>query len=244
MKKFSNVLFVTMLTVFLSPLTRADTIRLTSLEWPPYASSSLPSQGASIAVAQAAFEAMGHTLVVDFYPWSRAVALATNSDEYLGYFPEYYYESEDFLFSEPMGTGPLGFVESKDNPISWSSLDDLTSVSIGVVQDYVNTEELDNMIASGELRAQTVTSDTQNILKVAGKRVDLAVIDSNVLDYLLANDPKAQKVDGQVQMNSKLLVEKELFVAFKNSADGQKWLEIFNEGVGKIDVEAIMNDHM
>ena len=52
---------------------QAETIQLTSLEWPPYTGSELPQQGASMAVVEAAFDAMGHDLEVRFLPWQRAV---------------------------------------------------------------------------------------------------------------------------------------------------------------------------
>lgn len=221
----------------------ADTLYLTSLEWPPYSSANMPSQGASVAVAKAAIESMGHELVVEFFPWSRAMVLATNNPKYGGYFPEYYYESEDFVFSDSMGKGPLGFVENVDNPVEWSSLDDLTSVQIGVVQDYINTEALDQMIADGQISVQTVRSDAQNVLKVASGRVDMAVIDSNVLSYLLENDSSVAMAIGKVQMNDTLLVEKNLYIAFKNNAEGLKWRDIFNQGLTRIDVDAIMADN-
>lgn len=243
MQRLTLSLFITGSLALTTP-GHADTLYLTSLEWPPYSGESLTAQGASVAVAKAAFEAMGHELIVEFYPWSRAVALATNNDKYAGYFPEYYYDSEEFLFSDPMGQGPLGFVEAVDNPVEWNSLEDLTEYSIGVVQDYVNTEELDQMIASGEINASAVTSDSQNVLKVAGGRIDMAVIDSNVLDYLLENDPRVSGVVGKVQMDEKLLVEKDLYIAFKNNGDGEKWLDIFNEGLTKINVDAIMAEYM
>lgn len=242
-KPFALSLAATLMVTAVS-VARADTLYLTSLDWPPYSGENLPAQGASVAVAKAAFEAMGHELVVEFFPWSRAVALATNNDKYSGYFPEYFYESEDFAFSDSMGQGPLGFVESVANPIEWTSLSDLTKYQVGVVQDYVNTEELDQMIAAGEIKAPAVTSDTQNVLKVAGGRIDLAVIDSNVLAYLLENDPRAQSAAGQVQMNDRLLVEKDLYIAFKNNAEGQRWRDIFNQGLEKIDIEAIMDEHI
>ena len=222
----------------------SETVYLTSLQWPPYSGDNLPAQGASVAVAKAAFEAMGHTLVVEFYPWSRAVALAKDNAKYAGYFPEYYYDSDEFVFSDPMGKGPLGFVEAKTKPITWSTLKDLTPYTIGVVQDYVNTEELDTMVASGELKSSVVTSDSQNVPKVANSRVDLAVIDSNVLKYLLANDTKLKSIADKVQMNAKLLVEKDLFVAFKNDTNGSKWQGILNEGLKKVDIQAIMNQYM
>ena len=233
-----------MLLSFSTPIF-ADTVYLTSLSWPPYSGKALKEQGASVAVAKAAFKAMGHELNVDFFPWSRAVMLASQPDsKYVGYFPEYHYESTDFSFSDPMGQGPLGLVENKQNPIVWSNIQDLTQYKIGVVQDYVNTVEVDTLIASGEIKAQTATSDETNIRKVGGKRIDAAVIDSNVFNYLLANTESLGQTQGKVQMNSKLLTQKELFVAFKKSKAGRHWLAIYNQGLKKIDINSVMQKHL
>ena len=234
----ANTLLLGLLTLSL-PL-KADILNLTSLEWPPYASEGIEQQGASVAVVKAAVEAMGHELNVEFYPWERAVHLAKNKSDYAGYFPEYYFEADDLLFSQSIGTGPLGFVENKSKSVTWSSLNDLKSVNIGVVRGYVNTTELDQMIASQEIKAVAVTSDSRNILKVAGQRIPLAVIDSNVLDYLLKSDPEVAPAKGKVKMNSKLLEEKDLFVAFANDDTGKKWKAIVDKGLKKIDSEAIM----
>ena len=232
------------ISLYLSSIAFGETVYLTSLDWPPYSGNELKNQGASVAVAKAAFQAMGHELVVEFYPWSRAVALAQNNAKYVGYFPEYFYESDDFLFSDSMGKGPLGFVESKAKPVSWANLSDLSPYTIGIVQGYVNTDELDTMIANGELKASAVVSDSQNILKVSTGRVALAVIDSNVLNYLLANDSSVRPAVGKVQMNANILVDKDLYVAFRNEASGQKWQDIYNQGLMKIDINAIMAEHM
>jgi polar amino acid transport system substrate-binding protein len=223
----------------------SDTVYLTSLTWPPYSGKALNEQGASVALAKAAFKAMGHELKVDFFPWSRAVKHASQPDsKYAGYFPEYYYESNEFSFSNPMGKGPLGLIENKKKPIVWSAVKDLTQYKIGVVQDYVNTAEVDALIASGEIKAQTATSDETNIRKVAGGRIDAAVIDTNVFSYFLANSKDLEKAQEQVQINAKLLTEKELFVAFKNSTEGKKWLAIYNEGLKNIDITAVMNKYL
>jgi len=223
----------------------SDTVYLTSLTWPPYSGKSLDEQGASVAVAKAAFKAMGHELKVDFFPWSRAVKLASEpGSKYVGYFPEYHYESNEFSFSNPMGEGPLGLVENIQKPIVWSAVNDLTKYRIGVVQDYVNTVEVDALIASGEIKAKTATSDETNIRKVSGKRIDAAVIDSNVFNYLLANTKKLSNAKGKVQMNAKLLTTKELFVAFKTSKEGKHWLSIYNQGLDKIDINAVMKKYL
>ncbi|MGL4710998.1 MAG: ABC transporter, partial [Shewanella sp.] len=141
-------------------IAKADTLMLSSLFWPPYSGQQLAQQGASIAVARAALNVMGHQLKVDFYPWSRAVKLATmpNSD-YQGYFPEYYFESETFIFSKTIGDSPLGLVEKRSHPVSWNYVEDLNRYTLGVVKDYVNTQALDRMITSGLQPIESVTSD-------------------------------------------------------------------------------------
>jgi polar amino acid transport system substrate-binding protein len=219
-------------------------IHITSLDWPPYASESLDQQGASVAVAKAAFEAMGYELKVDFYPWSRAIALAKDSSSrYSGYFPEYFSDdtAKDFIYSDAMGSGPLGFAERKDKSISWSTLADLKPYRIGIVQDYINTTEFDAMIADKSLKSSMTTSDDKNLQKLMGGRVDLAVVDKNVMNYLFKTNPNLAKKTGEAQFNSTLLEDKKLFICFKKGPQGEKIAKIYNEGLKKIDITAIMN---
>lgn len=232
-----------LLTLFLALPLKAEVLTLTSLEWPPYASRNVPEQGASVAVVKAAVEAMGHELKVEFYPWERAVHLAKTQNKYAGYFPEYLFEADDLLFSDPIGTGPLGFAENKSNPVVWSSLQDLKATKIGVVRGYINTEELDSMIARGEIQAVPVTTDNVNLKKVAANRIALAVIDKNVFGYLLQSDNNLAKDRDSLQINAKLLEEKRLYVAFSNDDVGKKWKQIVDAGLQKIDVEQIMEQY-
>lgn len=238
-----KILIISLLLI-LSPFSRAETLYLTSLEWPPYSGKALAEQGASIAVAKAAFASMGHQLVVEFYPWSRAVKLASDDKKYVGYLPEYYYESDQFVFSEPMGQGPLGLMQHKDKPLTWNNVSDLTRYKLGVVQDYINTDELDGLIASGDISAQAVVSDDKNVQKVAAGRIDAAVIDANVLSYLLSHEASLSRLADKVEMNDRLLVNKDLHIAFENTHEGKKWRDIFNQGLKKIDVTAIMAEHL
>ena len=197
-------------------------------------------------MAKAAFAAMGYRLEVDFYPWSRTVRLAKDTQgKYLGYFPEYYSAdiAEEFIFSDPMGSGPLGFVESTQNPIEWRTLLDLSGYQIGVVQDYVNTTEFDRLVAEGQLQVHPVIADLLNVKKVAAGRIDLAVIDRHVLNYLLRSDPALGKVAHKVQFNRRTLEEKLLYLCFQNTPEGAELAEIFNQGLKKIDVAAIMARH-
>lgn len=235
--------------IYLNSVSYADNkvVNLTSLEWPPYSSKSLKQQGASVAVAKAAFKEMGYELNVSFFPWSRAVAFAKDSNsEYSGYFPEYYSAetAEEFIYSNPMGQSPLGFAERKDNIIHWSTLIDLKEQRIGIVQDYINTTEFDQMVALNLLQVSTTTSDLTNLLKLVNNRVDLAVVDRNVMNYLLKTDTALINKASKAQFNIKILENKKIYICFKKGKEGDRLSKIYNEGLKKINVEKIMQQYL
>jgi len=221
------------------------TVKMTTLEWPPYVGADLSGLGASTAVVKAAFAAMGHSLEVEVLPWNRAVQTAKDGQGgVVAYYPEYYSADleGDFIFSDPIGSGPLGFVENADNPVPWSSLDDLEGMTIGVVDGYVNTAEFDARVASGAIQGEAVASDLINLRKVARGRIPMAVIDQNVMNHIAATD---ESVDpATIRFNDRLLEDKSLHVAFRRSPEGEAMAEILNEGLKKIDVDAIMAETM
>ncbi len=219
-------------------------IKLTSLEWPPFSGVQLPGLGASVAVARAAFGAVGTALETEFYPWQRAVKTGLETSGYAGYFPEYYSEelTNKCLFSKPAGESPLGFVERKDAPVVWNSLDDLASLAIGTVNGYVNTDDFDKRAGDGRLQVEPVVDDITNIRKVANERVRLAVIDRNVFEYLLMTDPSLADIRSKVQFNAHPLEIKKLYICFRKDSTGMAAKRDFDEGLGKIDIQAIMTD--
>lgn len=229
--------------ILVSGLSNANekTVHLTSLEWPPYAGQSLPKQGSSIAVARAAFEAMGYDLQVTFFPWSRAVALAKQQDsQFIGYFPEYSSNQtrRHFICSDQIGISPLGFAERKDKSISWTTLTDLKPYRLGIVQDYINTAKFDEMVDNQSLITSSTINDIANLKKLMSKRIDLAVIDKNVMEYLFETNPSLSIKSHLAQFNRSILEDKQLFVCFKKNIEGQKLSAIFNHGLEKVDIEA------
>lgn len=217
----------------------AETFRMTSLEWPPYSGAQLEGQGLSVRVARAAFEAMGHDLEVTFFPWQRAVQTGLGSG-YVGYFPEYFDQDladERCAFSEPMGSGPLGLVESTETPIEWQDLADLRGLTIGTVAGYVNTKAFDTAVAEGRLTVDPANDDMTNVRKVAAGRLDAAVIDANVLTWLLTWNSDLQS---DVRMDDRLLEDKALFVCFQKTEVADRVRAIFNQGLDRIDIKALM----
>ncbi|WP_394203647.1 substrate-binding periplasmic protein [Shewanella waksmanii] len=228
---------------FSSPLATADTLFLSTLHWPPYCAEKLPQQGGSVAVAKAALEAMGHQLHVDFYPWSRAIRLPyMQGSKYVGYFPEYLHPNEKVLFSKASGYSELVIIERPLNPVSWNHVQDLQQVRLGTVKDYINTPELDSAIANGNQKVEEAMSDEHNIKKVATGRIDAAIIDRNVFDYLIAQ-PHLQPLAAKLQINKKSLARISLHVAFNDTEEGRLWRDIYNQGLLKIDADVVLADY-
>lgn len=218
-------------------------VRLTSLDWPPFSGESQKDGGAAVAVARAAFAAVGYKVEVAFYPWNRAVALAKDGGDFQGYFPEYAGPdvARDFILSTPLGSSPLGFAERAAAPVSWNSLDDLKTTRIGVVDGYVNTDDLDARIANGALHADKANSDLTNLKKLLAERIDLAVIDQAVMNDLLRGAPELKGTAGKLRFNPKMLEDKTLHIAFRKDAKGEAMAKLFAEGLAKVDAKAILN---
>jgi polar amino acid transport system substrate-binding protein len=233
-----------LLTTALPAHADGQAIKLTSLDWPPFSGAQLPGLGASTAVVRAALGAAATGLEVEFYPWQRAVKTGLETSGYAGYFPEYYSDElkDKCLFSEPMGASPLGFVERKDAPVTWNSLDDLAPVVIGTVNGYVNTDDFDKRAADGRIKVEAVVDDITNIRKVANERIRLAVIDRNVFEYLLASEPSLADIRARLQFNAHPLEVKKLYICFRKDPAGVAAKQRFDQGLGKIDVQAIMTD--
>lgn len=235
-------------TVILTPGSgaRAQDYTMTTLDWAPYTNEKLPAMGASAAVVTQALLASGNHLKIEFYPWNRTVNLAKSNNRYIAYFPEYYSKANaaDFLYSDPIGVGPLVFIERKSTPVSWISYDSLRGKKIGVVRGYVNTEQLDAKIASLALTGDEAPDDVKNTLKLAAGRLDVAVVDANVFNYLAKNDASVKAVSGQLQVNVKKLEDKKLYVCFKKTPAGEKALKAFNQGLKKVDSDVIMKKYM
>jgi polar amino acid transport system substrate-binding protein len=225
---------------FAATAARADTVRIATTEWPPYTSAALPGEGASAAVLRAAFKAMGHELQLEFLPWARAVYEGTQGKRLVGYFPAY--ESEERsrlgLRSARIGSSPVGFAHRAAEGPRWTTLDELSSFKIGVVRDYVNTAEFDARSRDGRLRTEAAVNDEENLRKLVGQRIDLAVIDRTVFHSLLAQHP-ALKSAGLQFGDRSLLEDKAFFVYFRRDAEGERWRQVLDAGLAQIDVRAV-----
>ncbi|KPA22150.1 Bacterial extracellular solute-binding protein, family 3 [Shimia sp. SK013] len=215
---------------------QAETVKLTTLEWPPYVNAD--TTGSSTDAVKSAFAASGVTAEVQVFPWNRAVNLAAKDPAWIGLYPEYYDAGADAekdgdrcVYSAPFGTSPVGFVHRKDNAFDWSSHEDLANYRIGVVQGYINEAKFDGMIADGTLKVDEGPTDASNVEKVAAGRMDAAVIDRNVFENLVATEPRLTDVAGELTFHATDLANHNLLVCFENSDQGHAARDTFNAGL-------------
>ncbi len=214
-------------------------VRLASIEWPPYAGPGLPGQGELVQRVRDAYAAMGYRLEVVFVErWAEAIEAPERDDVWFhGYFPEY--SSADLirlrLLSAPIGGGPLGFVESTERPVAARRLEALEDVPVGVVRDYINGRTFDVLVEAGRIRTVVAESDLENILAVAEGRLRIAVIDPRVLEWILANVPEARAARGRVRVSALRMEDKELHVVFPRHAAGERFRDLLNEGMARVD---------
>jgi polar amino acid transport system substrate-binding protein len=217
----------------------AERVVLATLEWPPYTAENLPENGTSAAIVRDAFAAMGYELELRFYPWSRAVQEASMDPDVVGFFPEYPNAEREtqFIVSDVFGKSPLGFAHRVNVAFSWNELADLRKYSLGTVAGYVNSDEFDRLVKQGELKVDTSNTDALNLRKVLAARIEAAVVDENVFDYLMKTDPLLQQRQDEMAMSSQLLKIHDMVVCFVRTEAGAEMARRFNEGLKRIGVD-------
>ena len=221
----------------------ADSVVVSTLEWPPYTSPKLPQGGATTEVVRQAFAAAGLDIDVRFLPWKRAISEARDDDAVIAYYPGYHCRHvEGFVPSEPIGNGPLGFAENVKAPVEWKSIDDIgqQKLKVGTVLGYANTDEFDEKAGTGWVRVIPAPDDITNLRKLMVQRIDMAVIDKLVMSYLLASEPTLKDGKGAIRFNSKTLDDKRLYLCFNDTEAGRAMRDRFNTGLATVNTEAIV----
>lgn len=221
------------------------TMRVASLEWPPYVSASLPNGGFLVALSAAAVKDAGYEVAIDYFPWNRAVQMGSRGPEFAGYFPTYYTQERSHLchFSTSFGTSKVSLAFRKSDPLSWNAIEDLGTKSIGVVAGYSNGEAFDAMVRDGRLKPELSQSDVSNLRKLIAGRVQAIVIDRLVLRYLLMTEPIPIKDREQIVLDDKPLAELKMHVCFQRTPSGRAFQEAYDAGLKKINIRKFENDY-
>jgi len=205
------------------PAAAKPVVRLATLDWEPYIGQKLPDQGYTAALIREAFKDQGWDVKIEFYPWARALHLA-KTGELDGLMPEYFNSSRknEFVYSFPFRGGPLVLFKRKEDAFKFSTdpvkdqdraLRALKDKRFGVVRGYLNTPVFD---AAFYLKKDEASDDATNLRKLVYKRIDFAVIDQRVAEYLI----RTQYPDyaGKLEPMQPALADNPLYIAFSLKA--------------------------
>ena len=219
-----------------------NTVVLLTLEWPPYTGIKLPANGTVTKRIKAAYRALGLDAKIGFFPWRRAIRLPYTDHRFTGFFPTYpsIERKQVCHFSEPVGISPVGLAERRKNALSWKRVEDLARYRIGVVTAYANEDTFDRLVKDGSIKTTGSETDADNLLQLINGRIDAAIIDTHVFEWLLANDPRLRPYRAKLGMNERLLVTWPLYVCFRKDAEGAALRDRFNAGLATLHEDALL----
>jgi polar amino acid transport system substrate-binding protein len=214
--------------------TTAQTLKFSTLEWPPYTGASLHGQGETSVLLQRVFQQLGYQVQVDVMSWSDAIAVVNQQQQgFRGFFPEYPQLDSRYIQTAAIGYSELGLVEPVKAPLLLTSMQQLARLKIGVVEGYLNMPELDTLIAAGKIRPVRNLTDRHNILQVAAGQLDAAVIDKRVLNYLLQHDTELKALATQVQFSQSLTEYRSLHLVLPANPANRALVNAFNQQLAR-----------
>ena len=222
-----------------------DRLHLASLEWAPYVSQLMPDEGLVSAIVKAAAKESQLPVTISYFPWSRAVQAGLDEEDFAGYFPAFYLKEREktCYFSNSLGNSTVGFASLKDAHFDWQNLLDLHAYKIGLVHDYANGEAFDALVKKHVLRTDSAPSDISNLRKLLAGRVDVIVIDKNVLRQLLITDSSLGKEKQNIIFHPKELTNFTMHICFQRNPRGLRLQKAFNAGLNSVKIKQFENQY-
>jgi len=209
---------------------RAETVTLLSIEYPPYTGHALQQEGLVTAITVAAFRRAGYQVKIQYRPWARALD-EVKTGKSAGVLDIWYSEERaKFLaFSQPLLFSEVGFYARANQKIQVHDLSKLRHLTIGVVRGSLKPPNLE----AARLRIEDGLDDANNLLKLAAGRVDLVMTDRRVGEYLLQHQLKSLRP--QLVWLTPAIYQFPMHVGFSKRYPGwEKLVANFNHGLSAL----------
>ncbi len=194
-----------------SPSYGEETWKIASLNWEPYSSAEMVSQGNSIQKLRALLKQKNINLLVDFYPWRRAQKVALLKD-YVGYFPAWPEEvHEGFVASPPIDWSWIGVLKKPNKKLDYQDLDDLfENYKVGLISTYTYPDEIMKAALKSPDNVIYATNELLLLKMLLGERQDCVITDPDVITYM-------SEKEGLGDIDTvEVLMKKELVIALKD----------------------------
>lgn len=223
----------------------AETLRITNGEWPPFTSQNLHHGGPLSHIVSEAFGLSGITVEYGYFPWKRAYEYARSGawDGSVGWARNEAH-LKDFVMSRPMIHVDKVLFYRKSEPIGWLRVEDLKRWRLGATAGYSYGEEWDEAVRNGVIRVETVTSDEQNLRKLAEKRLDAVAMDLDVGLFLLRTLLSPHHAE-QITYHPRSLSRTSISLALtRKNPDSEAVMERFNRGLTALKASGKFDDFL
>ena len=220
----------------------SKTVKMCSVEWPPYYGAELKENGFYAAVTSAALKRVGYKMDVSFMPWARCLKNVEKGkdDAVLGaYFSE---KREKWsYYSEPVHWVKNYFLSKKKlNLNTYKELKELKPFSIGVVRKWKYETKFDKYVGL----TKTVVNKKKQLLKLLfADRVDIVVM-NDLAAMLEINESYAGKKSNVVFMKPPLSKMALHNIFSKKTPNGEKMRSDFNKGLKSIKEDGTLDKIM
>ena len=169
-------------------------------------------------------------MVIQYRPWARVLRESQQGLTEGILDVAYSEERATFLaYSKPVYTIQIGFYTRVDHPIDVHDMSRLKNLRIGTVRGYVNP----SAFTAAHLNTDEAVDDITNLNKLALGRLDLALIDKGLANYLINHRLPALR--GKVIWLEPSIEKIFVYVGFSKSVPGwEKRLAHFNAGLEEI----------
>ena len=229
------ILIIIVFFLFSAANANGKTFRLVSAIYPPYNYVDGEIKGLNIEIIKAAFTAVDYQVTVDMLPFARALLYAKRGD-FDGMTLWHSKQRENwFQFSKPFTQSDLVFFKRKSLQVNYLELADLTPFTIGTVQKYSYPKAFSKLQA---LRKDEVLTDEQNLKKLISGRIDIALIDKRMAQFIMKRDHTAQQP--LFDSAGVLKIENYYLAVSKNTTESQDKLAKFNLGLSIIENNGVL----
>ena len=175
---------ILMIVFILSFSSHALTVKLATVDWPPYFGPKLKDQGLMVRLIKDSLKKKGLSLKVSYMPWKRAVSKATKGKDYHGLLGCWHNKEREkiFNYSQEIASASLHFLGLKDGKTKRiSKLSDLKGLVVGHGRGYAISGKVKK---SKEVKKFiTVNKIVQLFKMIERKRIDLIMDNPLVARY-------------------------------------------------------------
>ncbi|MEZ7197168.1 substrate-binding periplasmic protein [Pseudodesulfovibrio karagichevae] len=209
-------------------------IVLTSGEWSPFFSATLPGGGFGNRVVRESFALEGIKVDFQFLPWRRALETAAQGPAVgsAGWLP-LEERKRRFLFSDPIFKSARVFFHLRDFPFAWRTVEDVRDLRVGVTLGSAEEFPFKDVMAAGRGKLDVAVSYVAGMKMLIAGRVDVYACNKAVGLFVLANSIDSG-VDRVVYNPRPIFTETNHLIISRRLPFARELVDRFNAGLLKL----------